>query len=281
MKNGLFLDTSDLIDDLSYGEVRNDGTHEVAPDLSYMRLAMVNFAFYGEPGAAGQGWVLVDTGIAMTARYLIRAAEQRFGQGARPHAIILTHAHFDHIGNVRELAERWQVPVYAHESELPYLDGRTSYPPPDPLVGGGAMSLLSPLYPREPVDVRPWLQPLPTDGSVPGMPEWRWIATHGHTPGHISLWRAADHMLIAGDAFITTEQESAYSVLSQEGEINGPPMYYTQDWQQARATVEQLAALEPELVITGHGPAMRGSGMRAALHRLARNFERIAIPDAG
>jgi hypothetical protein len=55
-------------------------------------------------------------------------------------------------------------------------------------------------------------------------------------------------------------------------------MYYTPDWQSARQSVEQLAALEPAVVITGHGPAMQGAEMRAALHALGQNFERIAVP---
>ena len=74
------------------------------------------------------------------------------------------------------------------------------------------MSLLAPLFPRRPIDVSRWLQRLPEDGSVPQMPGWRWIHTPGHTPGHISFWRERDRTIIAGDAFITTNQESAYAV---------------------------------------------------------------------
>ena len=50
----------------------------------------------------------------------------------------------------------------------------------------------------------------------------------------------------------------------------------------ARArSVEALAALEPELAITMHGPAMQGPEMRAALHRLAQDFDRVAVPEQG
>jgi glyoxylase-like metal-dependent hydrolase (beta-lactamase superfamily II) len=65
----------------------------------------------------------------------------------------LTHGHFDHVGPLETLAEEWDVPVYAHALEHCYLNGTESYPPPDSTVGGGLMSLLSPLYPRKPVDV--------------------------------------------------------------------------------------------------------------------------------
>jgi glyoxylase-like metal-dependent hydrolase (beta-lactamase superfamily II) len=71
------------------------------------------------------------------------------------------------------------------------------------------MARLSPLYPRGPVNVSGRLRALPADGSVPGMPGWRWVHTPGHTPGHVSLWRESDRTILAGDAFITTRQESA------------------------------------------------------------------------
>jgi hypothetical protein len=58
-------------------------------------------------------------------------------------------------------------------------------------------------------------------------------------------------------------------------------MYYTTNWENARISVELLASLEPERVITGHGPAMQGAEMRAALKDLARNFDRLAVPDEG
>ena len=140
------------------------------------------------------------------------------------------------------------------------------------------MSALSRFYPRGPVDVREWLRPLPDDGSVPEMPGWRWIHTPGHTRGHVSLWDEAGRTIIAGDAFVTTRQESAYAVAVQEPEIHGPPMSFTEDWVAAAESVRKLAALEPELVVTGHGRALQGAEMRSALHLLASDFERIAVP---
>lgn len=224
---------------------------------------------------SGRCWLMGTTGL------ITEAAKERFGPNSRPAAIVMTHGHFDHVGALEELADRWEVPVCAHELELPYLDGSASYPPPDPSVGGGLMSALSPLYPRGPMDVDRWLKAFPQDGSVPGMPGWRWLHTPGHTPGHVSLWRETDRTIIVGDAFIMTRQESAYAVAVREPEMHGPPMYYTTNWENARTSVELLASLDPERVVAGHGSAMQGAEMRQALNELARNFDRIAMPEYG
>jgi hypothetical protein len=88
-------------------------------------------------------------------------------------------------------------------------------------------------------------------------------------------------MLVAGDSFITTAQESAYAVLTQQPELHGPPMYYTTDWEKAGASVTWLASLEPETAITGHGPPLHGQALRTALHELAARFEVVAIPPQG
>lgn len=266
--------------------VTEDGIYDgpgtqVAPDLLSLQTLIANVCFIGTPGAAAGEWVLVDTGLAISGEQILKTAEERFGPDRPPGAIILTHGHFDHIGSARRLAEHWSVPIYAHEKELPYLTGAADYPPPDPTVGGGLLALVSPLYPNDAVDLGEHLRPLPGDGSLPGLPGWRWIATPGHTPGHLSLFREADRLLISGDAFITVKQESAIAVLLQEKEIHGPPAYFTSDWIAARESVRRLAALNPSAVAPGHGRPMYGQELAHDLQRLADEFDRVAVPEQG
>lgn len=260
---------------------RHDHTHEVAPDLAYRRLGLVNVVFVGFAGAGDRGWVLIDAGLPRTGGFIKSAAAARFGEGARPAAIVMTHGHFDHVGTLEALAEEWDVPVYAHPLERPYLDGSASYPPGDPSVGGGLLARMAPIFPTRPVDVGARLRSLPEDGTVPSMPGWRWIHTPGHSVGHVSLWREADRTLIAGDAIVTTAQESAYEVAVQELEMHGPPMYFTVNWQDAEESVKKLAALEPDLALTFHGRPLKGPEMTESLQRLARGFREIAVPRQG
>lgn len=251
-------------------------TWQVAPGVVGLRTLFVNVALAGTPD---NEWVLVDAGLGLFAGTIRKTAEEHFRKP--PQAIILTHGHFDHVGTLKELLEEWNVPVYAHPLELPYLTGEADYLPADPSVGGGLMAEAAPLYPHRGIDLGSAVHPLPADGTVPGAEGWRWIHTPGHSPGHVSLFRDSDRTLIAGDAFITVKQESALAVMKQEREIHGPPMYFTPDWDAARVSVEKLAGLEPLAAITGHGAPMHGEELRERLGVLSDRFVEMAVPQQG
>lgn len=255
---------------------RSQLAKKVTSEVYCLALPIVNVYLVHQAG----GWVLVDAGLVGTAGRIVKAAEELFGEEP-PVAIVLTHGHFDHVGALQVLLERWPVPVYAHRLELPYLRGQSPYPPPDPSVGGGLMSELSWLFPRQPLNLEDRVQELHTSGSVPGLPDYLWIHTPGHSPGHISLYDAHDRTLISGDALITTQQESVYAALAKPASVQGPPAYFTCDWKAAKASLQTLEQLEPEVVASGHGKPMRGHAMRQQLKNLAEHFDELALPKQG
>lgn len=248
----------------------------VARGVTGLRTIMVNL--YAVSRSDGS-WVLIDAGLYLHGRRIIRWAEQHFGQGSKPRCILLTHGHFDHVGSLKDLLEHWDVPVYAHRMERPYLTGASQYPPPDPAAGGGIFAVLASIYPRGPIDVREHLRTLPADGAVPELPDWRWIPTPGHSPGHVSFFRDDDRVLIAGDVFVTTKQESFLAVATQRPEIHGPPSYFTMDWDAAALSVARLAGLQPNVVACGHGLLMAGPEVESTLEYLADHFDEVAKPN--
>lgn len=266
------------MDKISIPEQDVVALEKVATHVAGLRVLIVNVYAISRP--TGE-WLLVDCGLPHFAGRIRRWVHQHFGQGERPTAILLTHGHFDHTGSVEELVGEWNVPVYVHPLELPYVTGISEYPPPDSTVGGGLMALLCKLYPREPVDVGLRVRLLPRDGTIPGFPEWRWIHTPGHTVGHVSLFRDLDRVMIAGDAFATTKQESFLAAATQRPELHGPPAYFTTDWDAARDSVVRLADLQPAVVAPGHGRPLAGPDVKGALDDLARNFDRVARPAHG
>lgn len=241
---------------------------ELTPGVARLKTLIANIYLVGSPGGP---WVLVDTGTPGNAVRIRKAAEQRFGSDARPVGILLTHGHWDHAGSARELAEAWDVPVYAHRLERPFLTGKSAYPPKDPLAGG-AFAFLSRFFPSSTVDLGDRLHDLPEGGEVPGLIGWRWHFTPGHAPGHVSFFQRYESILLAGDACITMDLDSVMGMLTEEPRISRPPAPFTYDWEQAHASVELLADLRPTVLGTGHGEPMSGSAVTAGLAELASNF---------
>lgn len=252
----------------------SDISEEFTPGVARLGIAIVNAYMVGAPGSP---WTLVDTGLPRTATLTRWAATGRYGAGARPEAIVLTHGHFDHAGAALELASEWDVPIYVHPLEMPYLTGKSDYPPQDPSMGG-AIAQLARVFPHGGYDFSDRIQPLPKDGEVPGAEHWRWIHTPGHTPGHVSLFRDSDGTLLAGDALATMEMDSWTSQLTRKRELSRPPAPFTPDWKAAHKSVEMLADLEPVAVAAGHGLPIEGSHVAEELRDFAGRF---APPPSG
>lgn len=256
---------------------------EIAPGVVQVATSFVNAYLVGEPGGP---WVLIDTGLPGFGWKIRAAAESRFGHGARPEAIVLTHGHFDHAGNAKQLADHWGTPIYAQRLELPYLTGRSDYPPPDPTVGG-CIAQMSRILPYGGANLGTRLRELPPSpgeradgrsGSVPGLPEWRWLHTPGHSPGHVAFFRDNDRALIAGDALATMNMDSYVGMITKEQQLSPAGAPFICDWDAAARSVELLAGLEPVTLACGHGypmgPVSGDEDVASEMEAFAQSFRR-------
>jgi len=213
-----------------------------------------------------EGWVLVDTGWARDADRIETAIAKVLGPDRRPEAIVLTHAHPDHSGAARELADRWSCPVFLHPDELPIASGdfgamRKVAGPLDRWVVLPAMRAMGGRRRRALLagntlgDAARTVRP---GEPLPRLPGWEVVATGGHTPGHISLFRDSDGVLIAGDALVNLRLESVRALLRPQSGLSGPPWYTTWSRAAAVSSIRTIAAVGPRVLGPGHGPALTG-----------------------
>jgi glyoxylase-like metal-dependent hydrolase (beta-lactamase superfamily II) len=244
----------------------------LAPRVAFLQAGFSNVYFVGDSTAGNAAeWALVDTGVVGYGPQILAAAAARFGPESRPQAIYLTHGHYDQAGCARDLVAAWDVPVFVHPMELPYLTGKSDYPQKDPTVGG-AMGFLSRFFPSKTVDLRGRVSEPPESGALPGMAGWTAIHTPGHAPGHVSFWNAEERVLLAGDALATADLDSWRGMASQKHRISGPPSPFTYDWEQSRASVLRLAELRPAVLACAHGQPIASSGLTSELDRFAADF---------
>jgi glyoxylase-like metal-dependent hydrolase (beta-lactamase superfamily II) len=240
--------------------------NEIASGVACLPVSIANVYLVGDRGS---DWILVDAGVAGSARTIREAAEARFGPNAKPSCIVLTHGHMDHAGSALDLATRWDVPIFAHALELPYLTGKSVYPPTDP-TAPGFLSFVTRFFPPQGFDFGDRVRPF-EEGKFP-LRNWTWHHTPGHSPGHTAFFRSTDATLLAGDAFATVNLDSLLDILSKKQQVSRPTTPATCDWKAAAESVKKLDALNPLTFGCGHGVPMSGPEAAAELEYFAYHF---------
>jgi hydroxyacylglutathione hydrolase len=182
------------------------------------------------------GEVVVDAGTKGAGRRLVRALQ---GHAVGAHA--LTHAHPDHAGGSKRVVDAFEVPVWVGERDRADVEsGR-------PLIADSwAKPAMSRFARYKPVPVARGLR----EGDVVG-PGFVVLETPGHSPGHVSYWRESDRTLVCGDVLFNM------NLFTTARGLREPPAMLTPDPARNRDSARRLAALEPELVLFGHGPPLR------------------------
>ena len=173
-------------------------------------------------------------------------------------AVLLTHAHADHLGSAEQIRRDAHARVYIHTADAAGAHRGGINPP--------ALSVLRALY--RPFFVRYLLHIARAGGlrvppvadvaafadgervDVPGRP--RVIHTPGHTQGHCALHVEDRDVLFSGDALVTLDTATGYVGPS----LLTPP--FVQDEDQALASLQRLEATGAGTVLPGHGEPWRG-----------------------
>jgi hydroxyacylglutathione hydrolase len=210
----------------------------------------------------GDGVVQFDAGTkAMTKA--AREAGQQLGGVKR---VVLGHAHADHRGTAPAMG----APVFCHAADVADAESDAAIAP---------YMEISEL----PVPAR-WLYPLllrrwdcgavKIAGTVAEGDEvagFKVLHFPGHAPGLIGLWRERDRMAIVSDVIYLLDSTKMGRPLPK-GEASVPHPAWNWDHAKAKESVRKLAALEPELVCTGHNEPLCGPNLRPALERAAEKY---------
>jgi hydroxyacylglutathione hydrolase len=183
------------------------------------------------------GDVLVDAGSRHAARRILR---QLRGRAVSTH--LVTHAHADHQGSSHAVCEALGLPLWCGVRDAEAIeDGDIkSRMPAHPLN-----TLIQSVFPGPP---HPVARRLAEGDTVAGFTV---LDTPGHSAGHISLWRESDRTLICGDVFTNLDTVTGLPGLHE------PKTFFTPDPARNRESMRRLAALEPALVLFGHGRPLR------------------------
>lgn len=197
--------------------------------------------------------VLLDTGL-VGEQWQIRRQLRQLGLGPEAvKAILLTHGHIDHVGNLA-WAKRWTgAPIYAHPAEQAHIDGKYPY------AGASRWCERMERIGYSVLGYRPVrIDRFILDGDeVPFWGGLKVVHLPGHTEGHCAFYSARHDLLFSGDLFA-----------SYFFNVHLPPSVLNSRPELIQDGLERVLAMNPRLIVPQHYDVLDG-----ALHR--ERFQRM------
>jgi glyoxylase-like metal-dependent hydrolase (beta-lactamase superfamily II) len=182
--------------------------------------------------------VLIDAGTRHASRRIFRQLE---GHAVAAHA--LTHAHPDHQGSSDEVCGKLGIPFWVGERDVRYAEQPAK------------LAEIQSDHPFTRFGVRYFRGPgrdvdrvLHEGDDVAG---FKVLDVPGHSPGHVAFWRERDGVLILGDVI------NNMNILTGVPGLHEPPTFVAADPEENRRSARKLAALEPRVMLFGHGRPLR------------------------
>ena len=212
------------------------------------------------------GLTLIDTAVVGVRQKLESQLAKNGFRLEDINRILITHAHVDHVGGLKEIQAATDAEVWAHELDAPIVRGESEVPLPDPKALSLQDRLIGTLIETFVGEKQPpaWVHRELSDGEALDevLPGLRVVHLPGHSPGQIGFWLEPEQLLIGGDVMMHLTPW-----------LTRPIAAYTPDMREADRSIVKVADLNVRTLGLGHGSALVGNAA-AAVDRLAQKIQR-------
>ncbi|HEX8688850.1 MAG TPA: MBL fold metallo-hydrolase [Solirubrobacterales bacterium] len=181
--------------------------------------------------------VLIDAGTRWDRRRIFSEIE-----GIELSLLALTHVHPDHQGVAKDVCEARDIPLACHADDVDAMEGRR--PIQEAAPGNPFNRIIKRIWQGPPYEVA---RVLNEGDEVAG---FRVVHAPGHARGEVIFFRDSDRVAICGDVVRNMSYATGRPMLAE------PPDIFTADPVENRRSIRKLAALEPSLILPGHGPEL-------------------------